>query len=260
MKKIILIFLAGIILFSVCSCNMNDNPADNVTVKEKTVKDTEKTTVKEERSSEIFSPKKASNWKYADALEIPGIASSDDWKLLLVNRDFILEENYIDSIKLVNVCGTGERLDERVAKEYEKMFDAAATENIFLTPCSGYRSIETQRNNFENRIDRYISEGQSKPDAIVSASKVILPPGTSEHNAGLAMDIVCVEEWFETTEAFRWLTENAQDYGFILRYPKDKQDITKIIYEPWHWRYVGVEAAMAMKKSGQCLEEYLNMD
>ena len=86
-----------------------------------------------------------------------------------------------------------------------------------------------------------------------------MPPGSSEHNLGYAMDIVCVEEWFENTEEFRWLTENAADYGFIMRYPKDKQDITKVIYEPWHWRYVGVEAAKEMKEKNLTLEEYLGV-
>ena len=71
------------------------------------------------------------------------------------------------------------------------------------------------------------------------------------------MDIINCLDSFENTQAFKWLYENAQDFGFILRYPKDKQDITKIVYEPWHWRFVGVEAAQEMKKSGQCLEEYL---
>ena len=73
------------------------------------------------------------------------------------------------------------------------------------------------------------------------------------------MDICSLYESFENTDEFKWLSENAADYGFILRYPKDKQDITKIIYEPWHWRYVGVEAAKAMKASGQCFEEYLGV-
>ena len=80
-----------------------------------------------------------------------------------------------------------------------------------------------------------------------------------QHNAGLAMDICSLEQNFEDTKEFEWLCENAADYGFILRYPEDKQDITKIIYEPWHWRYVGVEAAKEMKASGECLEEYLGV-
>ena len=89
------------------------------------------------------------------------------------------------------------------------------------------------------------------------AATIILPPGTSEHNAGLAMDICSLEQSFDKTAEFRWLNEHAADYGFILRYTEEKQDVTKKIYEPWHWRYVGVENAKAIKASGKCLEEYL---
>ena len=199
-------------------------------------------------------------WNYSYALDTPNLAESDSWNLLLVNRDYMLPDGFANNISLSYVCGSGERLDSRAAPFYEKMYNAAAKEGIYLTPCSGYRTYDRQKTNFENRIARYQSQGYSKKNAALETSKVILPPGTSEHNAGLAMDIVCVEDWFETTAAFRWLCNNAQDYGFILRYPKDKQDITEIIYEPWHWRYVGVDTAKAMKKSGQCLEEYLNID
>lgn len=201
----------------------------------------------------------ASTWDYAYAIETPKVAdTSGDWNLLLVNREHALPENYIDSVELVNVCNTDEQLDKRVASHYEDMFNAAAADGLYLTPCSGYRSYELQKRNFQSRIDMYMGQGMTMTDATIEASKVILPPGTSEHNAGLAMDIISVQDSFENTEHFKWLCENAQDFGFILRYPKDKQDITKIVYEPWHWRYVGVEAAREMKKSGECFEEYLS--
>ena len=87
-----------------------------------------------------------------------------------------------------------------------------------------------------------------------------MPPGSSEHNLGFCMDIVCVEEWFEDTDEFKWLMQHADDYGFILRYPSDKENITKVIYEPWHWRYVGVEEAKKIKASGLCLEEYFGKE
>ena len=122
--------------------------------------------------------------------------------------------------------------------------------------CAG---CSRQKNNFERKINTYIDAGYSKVEATQKAATIILPPGTSEHNAGLAMDICSLEQNFEETKEFEWLCENAADYGFILRYPEDKQDITKIIYEPWHWRYVGVEAAQEMKASGECLEEYLGV-
>ena len=100
-----------------------------------------------------------------------------------------------------------------------------------LCSVSGYRSVERQQRNFENKIDKYLGQGYGKIEATQMAAKIILPPGTSEHNAGLAMDICSLEQNFEETEEFRWLCENASDYGFILRYPENKQDITKIIYE-----------------------------
>ncbi len=181
-----------------------------------------------------------------------------DWNLTLVNRNYILKEGYVPKLEEA-VKGSGVYLDYRVAPHYQKMYDAAKEDGVTLTPNSGYRSYETQKNNFNNKINLYVSQGYDKVTATQNAARIILPPGTSEHNAGLAMDIGWVTEDFENSAAYAWLDEHAQDYGFILRYPKseDKQSITEIIYEPWHWRYVGVEAAKAMKETGQVLEEYL---
>ncbi len=181
----------------------------------------------------------------------------DTWYKTLVNSYYRIPDDYKPD--LVYVCGTGERLDSKVAVHYEKMFNAAAKEGIYLTPCSGYRSYATQEKNYNNKVNYYKNQGYSEQDAKVKAATIIMPPGSSEHNLGYAMDIVCVDEWFEDTEQFRWLTENAADYGFIMRYPKDKQDITRVIYEPWHWRYVGVELAKELKASGQVLEEYFGV-
>ena len=183
-----------------------------------------------------------------------------DWRMILVNRDYILPEGY--KPKLANAVDSGYSdvyLDERVAPYYNEMYKAAYKDGIHLVPISGYRSVDRQERNFENKIDYYMDKGYSKVEATQKAATIILPPGTSEHNAGLAMDICSLEQNFEDTEEFEWLCENAADYGFILRYPEDKQDVTKIIYEPWHWRYVGVDAAKAMKASGECLEEYLGI-
>ncbi|MDD7193521.1 MAG: M15 family metallopeptidase [Oscillospiraceae bacterium] len=202
------------------------------------------------------------DYEYAYAGFTPAYAnvSISDWKMLLVNRDYILPEDY--EVKLapsITSDPDSMQLDYRVAPHYNEMYLAALEDGIELTPVSGYRSLTRQRNNFERKIEKYIDEGYSRAEATRMAAKIILPPGTSEHNAGLAMDICSLYESFENSAEFKWLSENAADYGFILRYPKDKQDITKIIYEPWHWRYVGVEAAKAMKASGECFEEYLGV-
>ncbi len=179
------------------------------------------------------------------------------WHLTLVNSSYRIPDTYKPD--LVAVCGSEERLDRKIALEYEKMYAAALNEGVYLTPCSGYRSYELQERNYNNKIKFFENQGYSTEDAKVKAATIIMPPGSSEHNLGYAMDIVCVEEWFENTDEFRWLTENAADYGFIMRYPKDKQHITKVIYEPWHWRYVGVEAAKEMKEKNLTLEEYLGV-
>ncbi len=183
--------------------------------------------------------------------------SDTDWHLTLVNSSYRIPEEYQPD--LVYVCGSSERLDNKVAEHYEKMYEAAQKDGIDLAPCSGYRSYELQERNYTRKVEFFESQGYSTEDAKVKAATIIMPPGSSEHNLGYAMDIVCVEEWFENTEEFKWLQKNAADYGFIMRYPKDKQDITKVIYEPWHWRYVGVDAAKEMKSSGQVLEEYLGV-
>ncbi len=205
---------------------------------------------------------KIEDYEYAYAGFQPAYANVDieDWKMLLVNRDYILPDDYeVELAPCITEDPDSLKLDYRVAPHYNEMYLAALEDGIELTPVSGYRSVERQERNFKNKIQKYIDEGYSKAEATQMAATIILPPGTSEHNAGLAMDICSLYESFENTDEFAWLSENAADYGFILRYPEDKQDITKIIYEPWHWRYVGIDAAKEMKASGECFEEYLGI-
>lgn len=178
------------------------------------------------------------------------------FNMILLNRDYVLPDGYTPKLAEA-VKGSSVKLDYRVAPYYQKMYDAALEDGITLTPVSGYRTYTRQKNNFENRIALLQNQGYSKKEATIKASEIILLPGTSEHNAGLAMDICSLSESFENTKEFRWLQEHAHEYGFIMRYPKDKMNITKITYEPWHYRYVGVEAAAKIKESGMVLEEYL---
>ena len=217
---------------------------------------TEPTTRKEEET--------VSGYEYAYAGFNPSVAavSSEKWNLLLVNRDYILPEDF--SVKTAKVDGGDQSLDYRVVPHYNSMVAAAKADGISLIPVSGYRSVSRQRTNFERKINYYAGLGYSKAEATRLASQIVLMPGTSEHNAGLAMDFgtngnYTLDENFANTEAFKWLSKNAADYGFILRYENDTQHITNITYEPWHWRYVGVEAAKEIKASGVTLEEYLGM-
>ena len=180
------------------------------------------------------------------------------WNLLLVNRNYILPQDYVPDLSEA-VRGSGVQLDYRAAPHYQDMYDAALKDGITLTPVSGYRAVSRQKNNFENKINYYINQGYDRTEATRLAARIILPPGTSEHNAGLAMDIISLDVDFEESQAFAWLQSHAHEYGFILRYPKDKESITEITYEPWHWRYVGTTVAKSIKNSGKTLEEYLGV-
>lgn len=133
---------------------------------------------------------------------------------------------------------------------------------------SGYRTVETSKRLYENKVQALRNAGYSEENAKTEAARWVAPPGTSEHHTGLAMDVVSsdyfnyyadLEHEFENFDEFSWLYEHCADYGFILRFPKDKQDITGITYEPWHYRYVGIENAKKIMDEKICLEEYLGV-
>jgi D-alanyl-D-alanine carboxypeptidase len=134
--------------------------------------------------------------------------------------------------------------------------------------CSAYRTVEKSAQLYANKVSEFIGYGYSEADAKIEAAKWVAPPGTSEHHTGLAMDLVSSDYWsyysdlehdYEKFDSFKWMYEHCAEFGFILRFPKDKQDITGITYEPWHYRFVGVEAAKYIMENGLCLEEYLEL-
>ena len=181
------------------------------------------------------------------------------WNLVVVNAGRKMPAGY--EPKLAEVCNSGVYMEYRVAPWYDKMYYAAKEDGITLVPYSGYRSYARQERNYNNLTETYMGRyGISRQEAAAKAATVILPPGTSEHNLGLAMDICNTYDSFATQKEYAWLVENAHKYGFILRYTAEKQPITGIVPEPWHWRYVGVEYAEKIKNSGLCLEEYLALN
>lgn len=188
---------------------------------------------------------------------------SDDasWKLICLNRSRYVGSEVENQINLSYVAGSGELMDSRAADAYEKMYDAAAEDGIYLTPCSGYRSYSTQKRLYNEFFNEYLYQGYSEEEAHNLTSKRRNPPGSSEHNIGICMDIICASSSanFQNTKAYAWLDAHAHEYGFILRYPEDKVSVTGVKFEPWHWRYVGVENAASIKNSGLCLEEYLGL-
>lgn len=128
--------------------------------------------------------------------------------------------------------------------------------------CSAYRSTKYQTTLYNNKINEYLRKGFNREQATEQASKWVTTPGTSEHEIGLSLDIIdnnyqILDENQENTPVQKWLMEHCYEYGFILRYPTEKRDITKINYEPWHYRYVGVKDAMIIKEKGYCLEKYI---
>lgn len=142
------------------------------------------------------------------------------------------------------------------------MMDACRAAGLSPLICSSYRTQEYQERLFNNKVDQLMAQGYSRTEAEEEAGTAVAVPGTSEHQLGLAVDIVdlnyqLLDHGQEKTDVQKWLIEHCWEYGFILRYPENKSEITGIIYEPWHYRYVGKEAAKEITEAGICLEEYL---
>lgn len=181
------------------------------------------------------------------------------WNLILVNKWNLLPEGHDPTLaQLVN----GQSIDERAYPDLQDMMDDCRSEGLQPLICSSYRTMEKQIRLFKNKVSEYLSQGYSQEKAEEAAGELVAIPGTSEHQLGLALDIVDVsnqllDESQENTPVQKWLMQNSWKYGFILRYPNDKSEITGISYEPWHYRYVGKEAAKEIYESGICLEEYL---
>ena len=148
-------------------------------------------------------------------------------------------------------------VDERIVEPFQQMQAAAQADGVSLWISSGYRSVQRQSELFDRAVEENLGNGMGQQQAEAVAALSVARPGCSEHNTGLAIDLNGVREDFDTTPEYEWLTEHAAEYGFILRYPEDKQEITKIRFEPWHYRYVGVEHAKAMQERHFCLEEYV---
>ena len=136
------------------------------------------------------------------------------------------------------------------------MFDAARVEGIYPIVREGYRTEEEQQAIFDEKVQAYINEGYSRSRAERTAKEWVALPGTSEHQLGIAVDINADKSKCSNNEVYAWLAENAHEYGFILRYPQGKLEMTGISYEPWHYRYVGVDAAQEIYNEKICLEEY----
>ena len=189
-------------------------------------------------------------------------AQEQEWNLLLVNPWNPIPENYEPELTYLR---NGQAVDSRCYPELQQMMDDCRAAGFDPLICASYRTMEKQEALFEDKEARLIREGCPENEVEAEAAKVVAYPGTSEHQLGLALDIVDVsyqqlDTEQENTPVQQWLMKNSWKYGFVLRYPTDKSDITGIIYEPWHYRYVGKEAAAEMYENKLCLEEYLGIN
>lgn len=192
--------------------------------------------------------------------DVPEFAA-DDWRLILANLQHSVPSDYEVPLGNVNTLKGMLYCDARIVDDWLAMQKAAGKDGVSLVICSPYRDLQYQKKLFNQQIRYYMGIGASYMEAYQRTSDAIAVPNTSEHQMGLAFDIVTpaytsLDEGFADTAAGKWLAENSCDYGFILRYPKGKEFITGIEYEPWHFRYVGVEAAKLITKEGITLEEF----
>lgn len=178
-----------------------------------------------------------------------------DWRLTLANYENMLPEDF--TVEVANIDET-RQFDARAIQYLKQMMSDMSKDgirNVWVQ--SAYRSVQRQKELYDNSVQKYLKQGKTQEEAEKLTDEYINKPGASDHNLGLAVDFNYVDNKFEDLKAFKWLQENAEDYGFILRYPKDKEDITKISYESWHWRFVGEEHAKKMNELNMCLEEYI---
>lgn len=249
----IIIILLLLIICNASGCGKKENGDTTESTPETTPAVSETTTVSETSSAP------------AETAKTP-TASKDDWALYVIGNDNPLPEDFTVETKLVS---NGGQLDVRCADYAIQMLNDAAEQNVGLYVTSAYRSIQKQTENMESYINTLMSQGYTKEAATEQAHKEIALPGHSEHNAGLAMDIVSdnywsshtdLEESFDQLPQYDWLIENSWKYGFILSYPKGKEGITGFIYEPWHYRFVGIEHAKKIHEVYEETGEFLTVN
>lgn len=183
----------------------------------------------------------------------------DAWNLILVNKTHPVPADY--DVPLTTFSDTM-KCDERVLEPLTFMLKGASRDGVDLIVCSPYRDYQLQERLFNRKVTAYMNKGYSYVDAYKMTCSNVTVPGASEHQIGMAFDIVTgdhrtLDYEFENTAAGKWLKAHSKEYGFILRYPRGKTDITGIIYEPWHFRYVGVEAATYIMDNDLTLEEFI---
>ena len=176
------------------------------------------------------------------------------WNLILVNKEHPLPKDFqVELVTLEN----GEAVDKRIYSALMKLLVDAKEAGVFMYVSWGHRSYCVQELLVDVNIKNRIERGMTEEDATAHVKKLVAAPGESEHQLGLAVDFQADTSRSSSAEIYEWLAENAHKYGFILRYPQPKVEITGYNYEPWHFRYVGIDHATLIYENEICLEEYL---
>lgn len=191
-------------------------------------------------------------------LELPDV-DVEAWELQLVRYENQLGENFAPELADIE---NDQQFDARAAAHLKALIQAARDAGYTIYFCSGYRDYETQSIIYWNHINDFMEAGMTADEAHAETRLSVNYPGASEHQLGLAADLLEfkeqeMESWIGGSGLMLWLEENCADYGFVIRYPENKTDVTGVSYEPWHLRYVGGEAARYMMDNGLCLEEFL---
>ncbi len=182
--------------------------------------------------------------------------TDESWSSVLLNKFYKMNDTYEPLVEIV-IEESGIYLDRRVAEKFREMYSAAMADNVTLTPAAGYVSPERQERKFEKQVELYVAGGMSEDEAKAKAAFTVLPAGCSESNYGLAVDIGWFADDFAQSPAYAWLKSHAAEYGFVERYTAEKTAYTHFNAQPWHWRYVGVDAAKYMNEQDICLEQYV---
>ena len=191
----------------------------------------------------------------AAALTADELNAGDGWMLLLVNSSNAIPDGYAPTE--LTELSNGQSVDKRIYPSLQSMFDDARAQGVYPVVSSGYRTAKQQQSEMDDKIQEYIDDGKSEDEARALAATYVAQVGYSEHEAGFAIDIVAKANKSDDDTVWAWMKEHCAEYGFILRYPEGKEGVTGMSYEPWHFRYVGVEAAQKIMGAGITLEEYL---
>lgn len=237
--------------------SLSSSEAEEVLSSEESLPPDETASAEEsESASEVVSSEETTSEEETESIP----KQTDDWNLLLVNSEHRIDQSFKPELAEVQ---NGYQMDKQAVDSAKRMIQDAKAQGVDLLVCSGYRSYESQQRHYQNSVDNLKAAGYSSDEAVRQTLSLIAYPGSSEHQTGLALDIVTpdyqsLDDGYAQTAAAKWLLGHAAEYGFILRFPKGKEAITKISFEPWHYRFVGEDAAREIMKKGICLEEYLS--